>query len=100
MNDIELSIPTPKLVSHYNLLFYQDARYGIADEAITKLFQQYPNNHQLDEILLKVSALNSLYNTNIYNLVEVAKHIHSINPDRELALGDLDIVGKIAFIET
>ena len=94
-----LDTPTSELVTRYNSLFDQDARYGIADKALAKLFAQYPRNIRFEEILLKVVALDSLYGTNLFHTVKVAKHIYSIRPDSEIENGSLGIVDTIARIE-
>ncbi len=55
-----------------------------------------PNNTTIESILLKVSALNDFYSTNIFDTYTVAKHILSCKIDAELEKGDVNLVNKIA----
>lgn len=49
-------------------------------------------------MLVKVAAINSLYNTNIYATFEMAKHIYDLRIDSDLEACSLDLVDKIAYI--
>ena len=61
-------------------------------------FVTYPNNTDINDILVKASSLNDFYSTNIFNIFAVAKHIHSLNIDKRLREGDLSLVDGIADI--
>lgn len=75
----------------------EDERYRVGDEIVLKLFQDYPSNTNINEVLLKVSVLNDMYSTNIYATFKMAKHIVSLqNLDKKLSQGDLDAVDLIA----
>lgn len=89
--------PTPEVVKTYLDRFEKDG-YGITDNAIFKLFTTFPCNDRIEEVLLKVAAVNNLYNTNIYAVYDVAWHIHGLNVDTDLAEGSLALVDKIARI--
>lgn len=93
---MELLKPTNRLIEIYIERFNNDERYYPADQAITNLFNAFPNNIKLEDILLKISVLNDLYSTNILGTFAMAKHIQQLNIDDALEKGDPYIVNKIA----
>jgi len=56
----DLKLPTNDLIDEYVNKFYADERYYLADNAIIKLFEKFPENKNLDDILLKISVINDL----------------------------------------
>lgn len=66
------------------------------DDAVGEVFKSYPQNVRLDHILIKVSILNSLYRTNIYQIYRIAQHIHQMEEEKRLdskiSAGDLEAV--------
>lgn len=93
---MNLETPTNKLIETYIHRFNNDDRYYPADQAITKLFNTFPNNTEFEDILLKISVLNDLYSTNIYGTYAMAKHIQNLKIDDALKQGDPYVVNKIA----
>lgn len=91
-----LDTPTDKLISKYIDEFENDERYYKADKAIVNLFEAFPANKDIEDILLKISVINDLYSTNILGTWRMAKHIQSLNIDNELKEGKPDLVNKIA----
>lgn len=74
-------------------------KYKFQEDALTLLFQQFcPTNDNVVHVLLKVSALNDFYSTNIYNTHAIAKHIVALNADQRIAAGDRSIVNEIAAV--
>jgi hypothetical protein len=92
----KLQTPSNKLIAHYIDKFEKSDRYVKADDAIVNLFQAFPNNKKLEDILLKISVINDLYSTNIFSTYIMAKHIQKINIDQDLKKGNPDVVKKIA----
>lgn len=92
-------IPSVELVQHYLDVFQADERYFLADRAILDLVEKFPKNAELEHILLKVTAINDLYGTNIYATFTMAHHIHTLRIDPELAATSTEIVDKIAAAE-
>ncbi|HMN00298.1 MAG TPA: hypothetical protein PKC99_14915 [Anaerolineales bacterium] len=90
--------PTLDFVETYISRFDQEA-VGITNKTIARLIRAFPNNYDLEDVLLKVVTINSLYATNIYAVVDVAKHISKLQIDSALAQGSLEIVDKIARVE-
>lgn len=93
---IILETPTNELVDKYIDIFNKDERYYLADQAIINLFQKFPQNKKLEDILLKISVINDLYSTNIFGTFIMAKHILKLNIDNALETADPYIVNKIA----
>lgn len=88
--------PTEKLVEKYLDKFNQDSRYSPADKAILKLFEAFPGNSKIEDILLKISVINDLYSTNIFGTFKMAQHIQKLNIDAMLSLGNPSAVRLIA----
>jgi len=88
--------PSTELIDKYIELFNNDLRYKPADDAINKLFSAFPNNKEVEDILLKISVINDLYSTNILATFKMAEHIQKLNIDEKLSIGDLDVVNEIA----
>jgi len=57
----DLNTPTNELVDEYIDKFNNDERYFLADNAIIKLFEKFPENKKIEDILLKISVINDLY---------------------------------------
>ena len=71
--------------------------YILQEKSLNMLFNDFcPNNKAIEQILLKVSALNDFYSTNIYDTYSVAKHILNCDIDQELASGNGQLVNVIA----
>lgn len=75
-------------------------KYRLQESALAKLFHEtYSNNTDLDEILIKVAALNDFYSTQIRKVYVVAKHIKALNIDARLKAGDPLLVRAIASVQ-
>ena len=65
-----------------------------------KLFlKTYPENSDIQDVVIKVSALNDFYSTNIFKSFNVAKRIMELRIDRRLAINDVSLVNDIATVE-
>ena len=60
------------------------------DAASTSLFETMPYNTDVGETAVKVAALNGLYATNIFGVVQVATHIVNLGIDARLADDNVD----------
>lgn len=91
--------PTKLEVKKYLKLWDSLENYTLQESSLKKLFTKtYPHNNNLDEVLIKVCALNDFYSTNIFSPFTVAKHIVALKIDKLIELEDLTIVNKIAMI--
>jgi hypothetical protein len=88
--------PTLEFVKYYLNKFDADEKNISVENALRTLINRFPENKSIDEIRLKVCSIDSLYSTNIYDTLKIAKHIQSLNVDDALINGDINIVSKIA----
>ena len=59
--------------------------YRLQESSLGRLFHELcPDNSCIQSILLKVSALNDFYSTNIYDTYSVTKHIKDLNIEYRL----------------
>lgn len=91
-----LLTPSDPLIDQYIKKFNCDERYYLADNTISKLFEKFPYNNDLEDILLKISVINDLYSTNIFATFNMAKHIQSLQIDKDLESNDPSLVNRIA----
>ncbi|MBK5261809.1 MAG: hypothetical protein JJE17_04440 [Peptostreptococcaceae bacterium] len=69
----------------------------IHERAFDNLFlKTYPNNTEIDEVLIKVISLNAFYSTNIFYPYTVAQHIITLDIDKKLYAKDISLVEEIA----
>ena len=57
-----------------------------------------PRNDDVGTVLLKVSALNDFYSTNIFDTHSVAKHIVDIDASERILEGDATLVNELALV--
>jgi hypothetical protein len=91
-----ISQPTIELLSEYLIQWKELPKYPEQENALNLLFQTYPNNNNLSEILLKCSVLNDFYSTNIRHIFIIAKHIYKCNIDTRLISGNPQLVNEIS----
>ncbi|MCB9838221.1 MAG: hypothetical protein H6813_02685 [Phycisphaeraceae bacterium] len=85
--------PTPEYVRSRLPLFVD---YADADAALELVFQAWPTNTDLPQVLAKVVTLNRLYSTSVFDVHGVARHIVSLEIDSELQASDSSLVPRIA----
>ncbi len=75
--------------------------YRAQEDALNLLFHKHcPLNYKMEDILLKIVALNDFYSTNIYDVYSVARHfIKEIDLDILMAKGDEDLVDRLAKVK-
>ncbi len=96
---VKTPIPKPckKEVIKYLDLWDSLENYVLQESSLDKLFfYTYPNNTDINDILIKASSLNDFYSTNIFSIFPVAKHILELNIDERLKSGDETLVNDIA----
>lgn len=75
---------------------YRDSKMLEQEYALNSLFQNYYQNNNLQNVLLKVSCLNDFYSTHIIDIFSVAKVIYEMNIDKMLFEGDLNLVNLMS----
>ena len=75
---------------------YRDSKMLEQEYALSTLFQNFYQNNNLQNVLVKVSCLNDFYSTGIRDTYSVAKVIYKLNIDTRLQNADLSLVDDIA----
>ena len=89
--------PTADLVQTYLNRWQTLTKYVQQEQALNLLFQTLcPKNNDPVSVLLKVSALNDFYSTNIYDTHTVAAHILQLDCDDRIQAGDVSLVNEMA----
>ncbi len=72
----------------------------VPEQVLNKLFtHQHPLNRDIEEIVLKVATLNTVYNTQIFSVYPIAKRILSLQIDERLRAGDETLVQQIMRVD-
>lgn len=96
---IDVPTPTKSQVEKYLKLWDSLENYVLQERSLDKLFfETYPYNIDIRDILIKASALNDFYSTNIFSIFSIAKHIQTLNIDARLQNGDVTLVNDIATV--
>lgn len=94
---IEIPTPCKNEVEKYLKKWDSLENYVLQEKSLDKLFFiTYPNNNEIEDILIKVSSLNDFYSTNIFSVFPVAKHILNLDIDNRLKSNDETLVNDIA----
>lgn len=94
-----LVTPSEKIVNAYLEKWSTLENYILQENSLSLLFNKLcPDNTNIENILLKVSALNDFYSTNIFDTFSVSKHILNCNIDQDLNNGCKSLVNKIALV--
>lgn len=92
-------IPTTSVVRNFLSQWQTLENYKLQEESLALLFKNLcPLNTNIAHVLLKVSALNDFYSTNIFNTYAVAKHIVGLQIDDRLAKADATLVEQVALV--
>jgi hypothetical protein len=98
--------PSADDIRQANAEFDSENEILIIEEALQELFGQYPRNTEPAQALLKVTALNTLYSTqiplyrkNTPTIFDVAEHIVTLGIDSNLERGDEGLVNRLAKTE-
>ena len=90
--------PSDSEVQKYLDVWDQLDDYVSQEVALTSLFSNYPNNTDINEVLIKCTVLNQFYSAGVkgIDLLPLAEHIVSLNIDQNLQNGDWSVVDKIS----
>lgn len=95
--ELHIEQPSKEQVLFYLHAWDEQENYVLQEHALDKLFfETYPNNTDINDILIKASSLNDFYSTNIFSIFAVAKHILELDIDKRLQEGDASLVDDIA----
>jgi hypothetical protein len=91
--------PCPDLIAEYLGKWEGLENYRLQEASLGLLFHSLcPENKKIEHVLLKVSALNDFYSTNIFDTYSVARHILTKDIDGRLEANDYSLVNDIAQI--
>ena len=94
-----INTPCKKEVDFYLDKWNKLVKYYYQEESLNKLFfELMPENKKIEEILIKVSALNDFYSTNIFSTFDIAEQILNLDIDKRLKEGDSSLVSDIGHI--
>lgn len=95
-----IPIPSPAQVRRY-LARWREGDNERIDAALKVTFGAMPRNSDVGEVGVKIAALNGLYSTNIFGVVQVARHIVALDIDDALASNTVapDLIEKIANVD-
>ena len=94
-----LATPNEEIVNAYLEKWGTLENYMLQESSLSLLFNKLcPENTNIENILLKVSALNDFYSTNIFDTFTVSKHILNCRIDQDLNNGCKSLVNKIALV--
>ena len=92
--------PSTQVVQAYLAKWKGLENYAMQERALSLLFHSFcPSNSIGEHVLLKVSALNDFYSTNIFDKYSVARHILSLNIDQRLLRADKTLVNSLAQVK-
>ncbi len=95
---VDVPAPSTEQVEFYLDKWDSLENYHLQENALNKLFALCPKNTDIIDVLLKASALNDFYSTNIFSIYPVAKHICALEIDARLKEGDVTLVTDIQHI--
>ncbi len=96
----EIKKPTINEVNYWLNKWNKESRYIEQEYAIQKLFNNLcPKNDNITDILIKCSTLNDFYNTNIFSIYAIAKHIFDLQIDERINKCDESLIYDIANIK-
>ena len=73
---MKIPTPSPQLTSEYPQKWGRLENYTLQESSLGLLFHELcPENKTIESVLLKASALNDFYSTNIFDTFTIAKYI-------------------------
>lgn len=91
-----LPIPSRKKILAAAEEFGKDKYWGVRQAVLQRSFKSIPNNDNAIDVLTKVALLNSLFNTKIYAIQDLADHIVAQSIDSKFVIGCFAVVEDIA----
>ena len=72
---------------------------GNKDGFMANIKKVYPSHTKIEDVLVKVTILNSFYSTVIYDVYSMAEHIVQVKDiDKRIEAGDLSVVNDISHV--
>ena len=92
-------IPSVKDAEWFINTWREVGRFSAPVDAMFKICQQYPNNNNLEKVLIKCAVIDKFSSTNVFDLYKMADHIVRKHIDEKLKIEDYSLVDDIAKVE-
>ena len=92
----EWYIPSVKDAEWFINNWREVGKFSAPVDAMVKICRQYPNNNNLEEVLIKCAVIDNFSSTNVFDLYKMADHIVRKHVDEKLKKGDYSVVEDIA----
>lgn len=92
----EWYIPSVKDAKWFISTWGEMGNFSAPVEAMFKVCKRYPNNSNLEEVLIKCAVIDNISSTNVFDLYSMADHIVRKRIDEKLKKGDYSVVEDIA----
>lgn len=102
MNKKELPknyIPSVKDAEWFINTWREVEKFSAPVDAMFRVCKQYPNNNNLEEVLIKCAVIDKLSSTNVFDLCTMAKHIVGKHIDEKLKNRNYSVIKDIAELE-
>ena len=92
----EWYIPSVKDAEWFINNWREVGKFSAPVDAMVKICRQYPNNNNLEEVLIKCAVIDNFSSTNVFDLYKMANHIVEKHIDEKLKKEDYSVVDDIA----
>lgn len=89
-------IPSVKDAEWFISTWREVGNFSAPVDAMFRVCQDYPNNNNLEEVLIKCAVIDNFSSTNVFDLYKMADHIVGKNIDKRLKNGDYTLVDDIS----
>jgi hypothetical protein len=89
-------IPSKKDAEWFINSWREVGKFSATVDAMFRVCQDYPNNNNLKEVLIKCAVIDNFSSTNVFDLYKMADHIVGKHIDKRLKNGDYSLVDDIA----
>ena len=77
-------VPSVKDAEWFINTWREVRKFSAPVDAISKICKQYPNNNNLEEVLIKCAVIDNFSSTNVFDLYKMADHIVKKNIDERV----------------
>src|SRR3989344_5843819 len=96
LKNLKIPCPTELEVNKYIDIWNNTENLYKPEKALMKLFNHYRMNTDIEDVLIKIYALNDAYGTSIFWPIDVAKNILDMEIDDCLSKEGISVIEKIA----
>ena len=89
-------VPSVKDAEWFISTWREVGKFSAPVDAMFRVCQDYPNNNNLEEVLIKCAVIDNFSSTNVFDLYKMADHIVGKHIDKRLKNGDYTLVDDIS----